>query len=48
MTFWTILGPLEIFYGHFVYFVVIWYIFPRFGILNQEQSGNPDWLRASK
>jgi hypothetical protein len=35
------LQPLEIFYGHLVYFVVIWYIFPRFGILYQEKSGNP-------
>jgi hypothetical protein len=26
-----------------VYFVAIWYIFPRFGILYQEKSGNPDW-----
>jgi hypothetical protein len=25
-----------------VYFVVIWYIFPRFGTLYQEKSGNPD------
>jgi hypothetical protein len=25
-----------------VYFVVIWYIFPRFGILDQEKSGNLD------
>jgi hypothetical protein len=24
-----------------VYFTVIWYIFPRFGILYQEKSGNP-------
>jgi hypothetical protein len=24
-----------------VYFVVIWYIFPRFGILCQYKSGNP-------
>jgi hypothetical protein len=40
-TFWSILLPLEIFYGHLVYFVVIWYIFPRFGILYQEKSGNP-------
>jgi hypothetical protein len=23
------------------YFVVIWYIFPHFGILDQEKSGNP-------
>jgi hypothetical protein len=41
MTIWSILRPLEIFYGHLVYFVVIWYIFPRFGILDQEKSGNP-------
>jgi hypothetical protein len=32
---------LEIFYGHLVYFVVIWYIFPCFSILYQEKSGNP-------
>jgi hypothetical protein len=24
-----------------LYFVVIWYIFPRFGILYLEKSGNP-------
>jgi hypothetical protein len=24
-----------------VHFVVIWYIFPRFGMLYQEKSGNP-------
>jgi hypothetical protein len=41
MTIRAILRPLEIFYGHLVYFVVIWYIFPGFGILNQEKSGNP-------
>jgi hypothetical protein len=41
MTIWFILRQLEIFYGHLVYFVVIWYIFPRFGILYQEKSGNP-------
>jgi hypothetical protein len=26
-----------------VYFVVICYIFHRFGILDQEKSGNPEW-----
>jgi hypothetical protein len=25
----------------FYYFVVIWYIFPRFGTLYQEKSGSP-------
>jgi hypothetical protein len=29
------------FYGHLVNFVVIWCIFPLFGILLQEKSGNP-------
>jgi hypothetical protein len=42
MTIWSILRPLEIFYGNSVYFVVIWYISPRFGNLYQEKSGNPD------
>jgi hypothetical protein len=46
MTIWSILRQLEIFYGHLVYFVVIWYISPRFGILYQEKSGNPA-LKAS-
>jgi hypothetical protein len=36
MTISFILRPLEIFYGHLVHFVVIWYNFPRFGILDQE------------
>jgi hypothetical protein len=41
MTVWSILRPLEIFYGHLEYFVAIWYNFPHFGILDQEKSGNP-------
>jgi hypothetical protein len=45
MAFWSILRPLEIFYGRLVYFVVIWCISPRFGILYQEKSGNPGWVR---
>jgi hypothetical protein len=36
VTIWSILRPLQIFYGHMVYFVVIWYISPRFGILYQK------------
>jgi hypothetical protein len=31
-----------IFCGHLVNFMVIWDIFPRFGMLYQEKSGNPD------
>jgi hypothetical protein len=30
-----------IFFGHLVYFMVIWYIFPCFGMLDQGKSGNP-------
>jgi hypothetical protein len=30
-----------IFCGHWKYFMAIWYIFPRFGNLDQEKSGNP-------
>jgi hypothetical protein len=30
-----------IFYGHLVQFVVIRYIFPHFGTLYREKSGNP-------
>jgi hypothetical protein len=42
MTIWSILRPSEIFCGHLVItYVVIWYIFPRFGIFDQEKSGNP-------
>jgi hypothetical protein len=41
MTIRSILPLLEILFGHLVYFVVIWYIFPRFGIFYQEKSGNP-------
>jgi hypothetical protein len=41
---WSILWQLEIFYGHLVYFVVIWYIFPRLGILYLEKSGIPDFF----
>jgi hypothetical protein len=38
---WSILLSFVTFYGHLVQFVVIWYIFPNFGILYQEKSGNP-------
>jgi hypothetical protein len=32
---WRILPQL-------VYYVVIWYIFSHFGVIEQEKSGNPD------
>jgi hypothetical protein len=41
MTISFILRPLEIFYGHLIHFVEICYNFPRFGITDQEKSGNP-------
>jgi hypothetical protein len=28
-------------YGTLIYFVVVWCIFPHFGILHQGKSGNP-------
>jgi hypothetical protein len=30
-----------VFYGHWKYFMALWYISPRFGMLYQEKSGNP-------
>jgi hypothetical protein len=44
-----ILGPfclfdgqmVYVFYVHLVHFLVIWHIFPRFGMLYREKSGNP-------
>jgi hypothetical protein len=33
--------PFGIFWGHLVYFMDIWYIFPDFGMLYQEKSGSP-------
>jgi hypothetical protein len=45
---WYIFCPFGIFCGNFLYFVaiwyifiVIWYIFSRFGMLFKEKSGNP-------
>jgi hypothetical protein len=38
---WYILWSSGIFYGHLAYVMAIWSIFPRFGMLYQEKSGNP-------
>jgi hypothetical protein len=35
------MDDVGLFYGHLVYFMVIWYIFPHLGILHQGKSGNP-------
>jgi hypothetical protein len=38
---WSILWPFYIFDGHVLYFMVIYYISPRFCMLCHEKSGNP-------
>jgi hypothetical protein len=38
---WNILQTFGIFYDHLVQFVFTWYIFSGFGIMHQDQSGNP-------
>jgi hypothetical protein len=53
MAHWYILWQFGIFYGHLVcfsnlvYFMVIWYIFPIFGMMYKETSGNPVNLRQT-
>jgi hypothetical protein len=42
MDIWSILQPFGTLNGHLVYFAVIWYISPRFGMLYQDKSGSPD------
>jgi hypothetical protein len=37
---WWLTG---IFCSHWVHFIVIWYIFPRFDSFHREKSGNPDF-----
>jgi hypothetical protein len=41
LVYFTAIGNILWSFGICTYFVVIWYIFPLFGILNQEKSGNP-------
>jgi hypothetical protein len=55
MVIWQILWPFDLVYSHLAYFVAIWNIlwsfgiciFPRFGLLHQEKSGNPNRLPGS-
>jgi hypothetical protein len=43
---WYILWPFGIFCGHLAYLLYVHLVyFSRFGMLDQEKSGNPDWLR---
>jgi hypothetical protein len=39
----SISRPKSRFYGQLVEFVVLWYIFTRYGMLYREKSGNPDF-----
>jgi hypothetical protein len=41
MSIWYILQPFDILNGHLENFLVNWYISSRFGMLWQENSGNP-------
>jgi hypothetical protein len=41
MSIWYIVRTIGIFYDPLLHFVLIWYIFSRFGIVHQEKSGNP-------
>jgi hypothetical protein len=41
MAIWSIYSHLVYFVAIWKHFMVIWYIFPRFGMLHQEKSGNP-------
>jgi uncharacterized membrane protein len=42
ITVWNSLGPFAIFYGHLVHFVVIEYIFSRFGMFLQKHPATPE------
>jgi hypothetical protein len=35
------LWSFDIFVAILVFLMVVWYIFPHFGMLHQEKSGNP-------
>jgi hypothetical protein len=39
---------LDLFFGHLVYYVIIWLFLPRFVMLYQEKSGNPDSRRKQQ
>jgi hypothetical protein len=41
MSIWSILRPFGRFYGHLVYCVVIWFIFPVLVCFYRAKSGNP-------
>jgi hypothetical protein len=48
MTIWSIIRPLEIFYGHLVYFVVIWYISPRLAFCTKKNLATLGPTRIAK
>jgi hypothetical protein len=41
MALWSVLRPFDFFMAIWYSFGSIWYIFPHFGILYHEKSGNP-------
>jgi hypothetical protein len=41
MAIWIILQTFAMFDAHLVYFELILYIFPAFGVMYQDKSGNP-------
>jgi hypothetical protein len=43
MTIGSYLQPFGRFCGHLIYFMVIWHIFSRIGMLYKEKSGNPGY-----
>jgi hypothetical protein len=46
MAIWNTLRIFGTFCDHSVLVVLIWYIFPYFGIMHQEKSGNPGSIAA--
>jgi hypothetical protein len=46
--FFCILWRFDIFYDHLVHFVLMCYIFSRFGIMYQEKSGSPELMRRTR
>jgi hypothetical protein len=48
MAIWSISHTLGIFYVLLVCFAIIWNIFPQFGMLHLEKSGNPGLERIGQ
>jgi hypothetical protein len=46
MDIWSILQPFVIFYGHLVYFVVSWYIFPVLVCCTKKNLATLQWSQS--